>query len=93
MGKNIEQQIPRQGELFPGLRKASIKPLNETDFLTPDGKPKGWEPRKQREKKPVATMPVSRSTTSSEVSDNGGSKASGNQESRQDRYTRWINEH
>ncbi len=93
MGKNIEQQIPRQGELFPGLLKASTKRFDDIDFVKPNGKPKGWEPREQREKKPVATMPVSRGTASSEVGDNGGSKASGNQESHQDRYTRWINEH
>ena len=73
MGKNIEQQIPRQGELFPGLLKASTKRFDDIDFVKPNGKPKGWEPRAKREARSAAMMPISRDTTTGKINDNGES--------------------
>ena len=101
-----EQPTPGQGELFPGLREASIKRFDDIDFVKPNGKPKGWEPRAKREARSAAMMPISRDTTTGKVNDNGESgpkpeatmpvprnNNESDQESRLDRYTQWINDH
>ncbi len=101
-----EQQIPGQRELFPGLLKVSTRRFDDIDFVKPNGKPKGWEPRAKREARSAEMMPISRDTTTGKINDNGESgpkpeatmlvsrnNNESDQESRLDRYTQWINDH